>query len=47
MPKIKRNINQQNVNTVEYVDLNWNNVHSLEVVNRVNEARVQVNENSN
>ena len=43
MLEIKREINQQDFKIVD----NLNNFHSLEVVDRVSEAQLQVGENSN
>ena len=46
MLKIKYNINQQYLKTVESILSNLNNFHSLEVVDRVSETQFQVGENS-
>ena len=48
MFKIKCDINQQYLNTVEQLTSilsNLNNFHSLEVVDRVSETQLQVSEN--
>ena len=49
MVKVKCDINQQYLKTVDlhFVKSNLNNFHSLEVVDRVSETRLQVGENSN
>ena len=46
MLKMKYDINQQYLKTVILLS-NLNNFHSLEVVDRVSEAQLQVGENSN
>ena len=46
MLKIKRDINQQDLKIFD-LHSNLNNFHSLEVVDRVSEAQLQVGENSN
>ena len=46
MLNIKCDINQQYLKTVDLILSNLNNFHSLEVVDRVSEAQLQVSENS-
>ena len=46
MVKIKCDINQQYLKTVDLAFSNLNNFHSLEVVDRVSETQLQVGENS-
>ena len=46
MLKIKCDINQQYLKTVDPILSNLNNFHSLEVVDRVSETQLQVGENS-
>ena len=45
MLKIKRDISQQNLKTVNLHLSDLNNFHSLEVVDRVSETQLQVSEN--
>ena len=47
MIKIKRDINQQSLKIVNLILTNMNNFHPLEVVDRVSETQVQVDENWN
>ena len=47
MFKIKCDINQQDLNSVDLILSNLNNFHSLEVVDRVSETQLQVGKNSN
>ena len=44
MLKIKCDINQQYLKTVDLILSNLNNFHSLEVVDRVSETQLQVGE---
>ena len=46
MLKIKCDINQHDLKTVDLHLSNVNNFHSLEVVDRVSETQLQVGENS-
>ena len=46
MLKIKYDINQQYLKTIDLHFLNLNTFHSLEVVDRVSETQFQVGENS-
>ena len=46
MLKIKYDIYQQYLKTVDAILSNLNNFHSLEVVDRVSETQFQVGENS-
>ena len=46
MLKIRYDINQQYLKTVDLHFVNLNNFHSLEVVDRVSETQLQVGENS-
>ena len=46
MLKIKCDINQQYLKTVDTILSNPDNFHSLEVVDRVSETQLQVSENS-
>ena len=47
MLNIKCDINQQHLKELTPILSNLNNFHSLEVVDRVSEAQLQVGENSN
>ena len=47
MLKIKCDINQQDLKTIDLHFLKSENFHSLEVVDRVSETQLQVGENSN
>ena len=47
MLDIKRDINRQDFPIVDLNLSNLNNFHSLEVVDRVSETQLQVDENSN
>ena len=46
MLKIKCDINQQYLKTVDFILSNLHNFHSLEVVDRVSETQLQGGENS-
>ena len=46
MLKIKCDINQENLKTVDLIFFNLKFFHSLEVVDRVSETKHQVGENS-
>ena len=47
MLEVKRDISQENSKQLTSILSNRNNVHSLEVVNRVSETQPRVNEKSN